>query len=269
MKKFLFWFVLILTFIIFTFPVLNTMLIAFKTDADIFSVPPKIIFNPTLSHFEEVLTKGGYSFDKYFINSFAISTISTFILLGLTFFSTYAVARYRVGGGNLPGLMLSLRFLPPILLCIPFYMLFTVIGLLDTVLGIAITHSLINLPIAFLVMLSFVEEIPRSIEEAAILDGCSTGHLLRSIVFPLLKPGLIAVGFISFIFSWNEYLMALVLSSTGAVPITVGAGLFVQSFQVQYGEIAAVVILALIPPLLLAILFRKQIVKGLTMGAIR
>lgn len=271
MKKsaFLFWSAIILILTIFLFPLLNVVLLAFKSDLDIMSLPPKLIFSPTLDHFSNVLVTGGYSFDKYFINSFYIAILSTFLVLVLTFFSAYSVARYRVGSKKLPGGILSLRFFPPILFCVPFYMIFSFIGLRDTIVGIAIAHTLINLPIAFLIMLSFIEEIPRSVEEAAIIDGCSTGGLLRNIVLPLLRPGLIAVGFISFIFSWNEYLLALVLCSTEATTVTVGAGLFVQSFGVKYGEIAAVTVLALIPPLLIAILFRKSILKGLTMGTLR
>jgi multiple sugar transport system permease protein len=244
-------------------------MLAFKSDIDIVSLPPKFIFRPVLDHFLKAFATGGYQFDKYFVNSILISSLSTLLSLGICVFSAYAVSRYNVGGQGFTIQVIALRFFPPILFTIPFYIMFAMLGLRDTILGIAIAHTLMNLPIIFPILVSLIDEIPREIEEAAIIDGCRTLDLMRYIVIPLLTPGIIAVSFINFVFSWNEYLMALILSSVRATPITVGAGLFIRSFGVQYGELAAVTTAAILPPIIIVILFRNHIIKGLTMGAIR
>jgi len=260
---------LVIVLLIFLFPLINTIMLAFKSDIDIVSLPPKFIFRPVLDHFLKAFATGGYQFDKYFVNSILISSLSTLLSLGICVFSAYAVSRYNVGGQGFTIQVIALRFFPPILFTIPFYIMFTMLGLRDTILGIAIAHTLMNLPIIFPILVSLIDEIPREIEEAAIIDGCRTLDLMRYIVVPLLTPGIIAVSFINFVFSWNEYLMALILSSVRATPITVGAGLFIRSFGVQYGELAAVTTAAILPPIIIVILFRNHIIKGLTMGAVR
>jgi len=263
------WIILVVGVLVFLFPLVNTILLAFKSDVDIASVPPKFIFKPVLDHFQKAFVTGGYQFDRYFVNSFLIASLSTLIMLGVSIFTAYAVSRYNVGGQGFMLQIIALRFFPPILFTIPFYILFSAMGLRDTIVGIAIAHTLINLPIVFPILVSFIDEIPRELEEAAIIDGCGTLGVLRHVVLPLLLPGIVAVSFINFIFSWNEYLMALILSSVNATPITVGAGLFIRSFGVQYGELAAVTTAAILPPIIIVILFRDYIIRGLTMGTIK
>jgi len=267
-KDVIFWVIVLFSLLVFLFPLLNVISIAFKRDIDIVSMPPRIIFRPVLDHFRIAFATGGYHFDRYFINSILISTLSTLLTLGITILPAYSVSRYNVGGKSFLNFIISLRFFPPILFTIPFYILFSRMNLTDTILGIAITHTLMNVPIVFPIMVSFIDEVPKSIEEAAFIDGCSTWSLLGRILLPLISPGLVSIAFINFIFSWNEYLMALILSSGKATPITVGAGLFIRSFGVKYGELAAVTTVALIPPLAIAVILRRHIIRGLTMGIV-
>jgi multiple sugar transport system permease protein len=260
----LYWLALVIVTFVFLFPLINTIMLAFKSDIDIVSLPPKLIFKPVLDHFIKAFATGGYHFDKYFMNSIFIASLSTLINLGVSITSAYAVSRYRMEKIMLQ--IISLRFFPPILFTIPFYIMFSVLGLRDTIPGIAIAHVLLNLPITFPILVGMIDEIPREVEEAAMIDGCGTLEVLKHITIPLLTPAVIAVSFINFVFSWNEYLIALILSSVNATPITVGAGLFIRSFGVQYGELAAVTTAAILLPIIIVISFKDYIIKGLTMG---
>jgi len=269
-KSLAFWLVLISLLLAFLFPLINTIMLAFKSDKDIVSMPPKIIFNPVLDHFQKAFFTGGYYFDKYFINSFIVASISTLIMLGVSVLPAYAVSRWSISGQGVTLQVISMRFFPPIMFTIPFYILFTAMGLRDTLIGIAVAHTLINLPLIFPMLVSFIDEIPKAVEEAALIDGCGSLGVLRHVTLPLLVPALLSASFINFIFSWNEYLMSLILSSLNAVTITVGAGLFIQSFRVLYGELAAVATAAILPPIVIFLLFREHIIKGFIMsGALR
>jgi multiple sugar transport system permease protein len=147
--------------------------------------------------------------------------------------------------------------------------LFTNLSIVDSVRGLILANTFVNLTLALLIFSSTIKDLPYEIEEAAHVDGAGVFRTLTSIVFPLMGPGLAAVGVLTFIFSWSDYLFAVVLSSSNATPVTVGAANFVTSYGVRWGDISAAVTLSVLPPLIFATLAQKYLVKGLSSGAIK
>ena len=159
--------------------------------------------------------------------------------------------------------------LPPVVFLIPMGMLFMSYHLLDTKFGLIIVYLTFNIPFATWTLKSFIEEIPREIEESALIDGAGRLGVITKVTFPLCAPGLVAVSLICFIFSWNEFLYALVLTSLRAVTMTVGTARFLTGYAIWWGDISAAATVAMIPVIILGFLSQKYLVRGLTLGAIK
>ena len=175
----------------------------------------------------------------------------------MSFPASYAIVRLGFGGPWLLRLALALRITPAIFFVIPFYKLFTAYNLIDTPLALILANSFINMTLALLVFAGAIREMPLEIEEAAAVDGASIWMTLRRIILPLMGPGLAAVGVLTFLFSWSDYLFAVVLTSSEATPVTVGAANFVTSYGVRWGDISAAVCLSILPPLVFATAAQK------------
>lgn len=201
-------------------------------------------------------------------NSLIIAGVTTAVSIALGFPAAYGFSRFRVGGTTLPFWVLSLRFLPGIVPCVAFYVLFRALGLLDTHLGIIIAHLLITLPFSIWLFKVFLDAVPRDLEEAALVDGCTYYQIVSRIVLPIASPSIAVVALFSFTWSWNEFMMALILTKSQAYTLPVmiagfrGAGMI-------WGGVSAGALLALIPAVILAIFFQKYLVAGLTMGAVK
>ena len=261
------WIVLAVIIIVIDSPLLNAVLTSIKTSGDINSFPPKWIFGPTLIHYHH-LFDGQYPFLSYFMNSIIISVGASILVVLVTFPGAYAMVRLGAGK-RLLGSIVSLRLLPPIIFAIPFYVLFQNIGLLDTKIGLILINALFNLPLSILLFISFIQELPYELEEAGYVDGCTTYGLLWRIVFPLIAPGAASVMILTFVFTWNEFLFALILTAQNAIPITVGATMFITSWGIKWGDISAAIVLSVLPPLLFTIVLQKYLVKSMAMGGLK
>lgn len=201
-------------------------------------------------------------------NSLIIAGSTTAISIALGFPAAYGFSRFRIGGTTLPFWVLSLRFLPGIVPCVAFYILFRSLGLLDTHLAVIIAHLLVTLPFSIWMFKVFLDTMPRDLEEAALVDGCTRAQVITRIVLPLSLPSIAVVALFSFTWSWNEFMMALILTKSQAYTLPVmiagfrGAGMI-------WGGVSAGALLSLIPAVILAIFFQKYLVTGLTMGAIK
>jgi len=267
-KKIIFIGVVAIIFIIILFPPIVLFLTSFKTEVDALSYPPKWIFTPTIKNFAEIFH--GSPIIKYMINSIIVASLNTVVSLVFGSMAAYSLARFRFkGSDNITFWMLSIRMMPPVVAVIPLYIIMRNLRLLDTPWCLVIAYLTINLPFVVWMMKGFFEEIPREIEESALVDGCSTFEVFRIIALPLAAPGLAVTGIFTFIFSWNEFLIALILTGTKSVTLPVGLIGYMKETGIDWGYMTAGGILALIPVIIFALFAQKNLVKGLTMGAIK
>lgn len=250
-------------------PLLNAVLVSFKPDGEIAANPISLPNSPTLNHYANVLYASGYDFPRFFLNSAMIAVGTVFVVLLVSIPATYAIVRLGFGGRWIISSASGLRLLPAIFFVVPFFILFSTLGLTDTIPGLIAANTFLNLPLAIILLSSSLSDIPKEMEEAASVDGASIYRTLGSIVLPLLAPTMVAVAVLVFIFSWNDYLFALVLSTTNATPVTLGAANFITSTGIRWGDISAASVLSTLPPLLFAIFAQRYLVSGLSSGAVK
>jgi len=267
-KKIIFLLIVAVIFGVILFPPVVLFLTSIKTELDALSFPPKWIFKPTLENYTEIFEFSPFA--RYLLNSFIVASLNTGVVLVLGSFAAYSLARFRFkGADDIAFWILSVRMMPPVAAIIPIYIIMRNLRLLDTPWSLVITYLTFNLPFAVWMMRSFFREIPREIEESALVDGCSIFRSFRSIALPLVAPGLAATGILTFIFSWNEFLFALILTGSKAVTLPVGITGYMKETGINWGYMTAGGALALVPVILFTILAQKHLVKGLTMGALK
>ena len=267
-KKIIFLLIAAVIFGVILFPPVVLFLTSIKTELDALSFPPKWIFKPTLENYTEIFEFSPFA--RYLLNSFIVASLNTGVVLVLGSFAAYSLARFRFkGADDIAFWILSVRMMPPVAAIIPIYIIMRNLRLLDTPWSLVITYLTFNLPFAVWMMRSFFREIPREIEESALVDGCSIFRSFRNIALPLVAPGLAATGILTFIFSWNEFLFALILTGSKAVTLPVGITGYMKETGINWGYMTAGGALALVPVIVFTILAQKHLVKGLTMGALK
>lgn len=246
-------------------PILWMVLSAFKTSADVTAYPPRLLFTPTLESFKALFA--GTPFGEYTRNSFIIAGGSTLLGLLLAVPGAFMASWYRT---NWPATFtLMARMAPGTLFLLPWYIMFTELRMVGDFSTLILTHTVITMPVALLIMVSFFDDIPKEVAESALIDGCSIRQVLTHIALPLSRPGVIVSGILCFIFSWNYFLFALVLSGFDTKPLTVAAFNFVGEGVTNYGALMAASTLIALPPLILAFVAQRWLVSGLTMGAVK
>jgi multiple sugar transport system permease protein len=263
------WVVFVVVAFILNLPILSTIMTSFKTTADINTSPPVLIFTPTLENYEEVLFTGNTDLPLYVFNSIMIAGGGTLLAMMLTFPAAYAVVRTGVGRRLLLPLVTNIRALPLIIYAIPIYLMFQFLGLLDTRTGLALIACIINIPVALVLFVGFIQEIPEEMDAAGKIDGAGKWRILWHIILPLSRPILFAVLILSFVYSWNEFLFGLILTTKNAVPVTVGATFFVTSYGVKWGATAAAMTIGIVPPLVLGLFAYPYIGKSMMAGALK
>ena len=242
---------------------------ALKPDGELVRLPPLLPSHVTLQHFSTVLASP--SFLRIALNSALTAglTVTVAFLLGVP--ASYALAKLRLRGRDaVLATLLCLSMFPAVANVGPLYMVFIRLGIRDNLLGIVLAHAVYALPFAVWTMTNFFREIPDDLYRAARIDGCSHLGILRHVVLPLAAPGLVSVGLLVFIFSWNEFLYALTLTaSERSRTLPVAIALFPGVHEIPWGEIAAAGILATVPTVLLVVMFQRRIVSGLTAGAVK
>ena len=274
-KKVITYVAIVLFALFFLFPLIWMVAESTKPEIEEFSLGfiPWLQYHPTGKHWHSELISQGSENIHALMNSTIIGLSTAVIATILGLLAGYALARYefRKPMKNVDILMwfLSLRFLPPIALAIPFYFLLLDVHLLDTQLAVILVHSASFLPYSVLVLRDAFRSLPRDMEEAAMVDGCSESSVLWRIALPLVAPALAAVFILIFSFSWNEFLLAFVLTSRYAVPMTVRLAGTVTTVGVLFYILSTRQLIAVIPPIALGLLVQRYIVSGLTMGAVK
>jgi multiple sugar transport system permease protein len=260
------------------FPFFWIFLTSLKSPGDIIAVPPTFLFTPSTDNYAALVMgeqRGQYAstrpdFPRFFLNSVIISVGAVALSVAAGIPAAYALARFQFPFKNaLAFIFMSFRFVPFLAFVIPLYLLYQQIGLYNTHGGLIFAYQLITLPFTIWMLRSFFQEIPKEIQEAATIDGCSWFGVLTRVILPLSMPGISVTVILGFIFCWNAFNYPLMLAGRQTFPVTVGAIQFISYEQVLWGQMAAATVVAALPQLLLSLLVQKYIVRGLTMGAVR
>ena len=247
-----------------------TLVTSLKTERELYRFPVTYLPQaPTLINYVHVFS--GNPFGRFLLNSCIVALTSTVVCVFLAVLASYAFARLRFPGHHVLFLaILIVAMIPLITVIVPLYVLVRGLGLLNTYAGLIGPYITWSLPVAIFILTAFFREIPRDLEEAAAIDGCSRVGALFRIIAPLAAPGLATAGIIVFVNTWNEFLVALTLtSSTEMRTITVGIALFRGEFTFPWGVISAAVLLATVPVVVLILLGQRLVVRGLTAGAVK
>jgi len=248
-------------------PYVWIFLASFKKKSDLISPIPRWFFEPTGINYADILYKG---FDTYLLNSIIIGASSTALTVVVGTLAAYGFSRFKIPAGNhLFFYILATRLGPPVAYALPMYLIFNQLGLINSYAGVILAHATFNLVLVVWMMRSFFDDVPREIEEAAYLDGCGHFRVLWRITLPMTLPGLVAVSIFVLIFSWNELLFALILTGGETRPLTVVIPSLVLHTGTQWGQVAAASIVQSIPVLVFIFFIQKQLVQGLTFGAVK
>ena len=204
-------------------------------------------------------------------NSTLIAVFSTILVLLIAVPTTYAIVRFKIGGDLLPSMILGGYVMPPIIVTIPIFMMIKTLGLTNTLAGMILVHAIINTPIAVWLLDSFVRIIPKELEEAAWIDGYSRYETLIKVVLPLIRPGLISTGIITLILSWNEFLLALLLTTNprDSQTFPVGISSYIGQHGLKFGEMSAATLSGIVPIYIIVFIFQRYVVAGLTRGGLK
>jgi multiple sugar transport system permease protein len=264
--------VLILIGLVGIAPFVFLLVLSFKSQLEILDVPPSLHF-----HWKTITANYGFVIHEeqyltFVRNSVIVTGASTLIALVLGVPAGYAFARLRFRGrDHWASTILSFRFMPPIAVAIPIYLLTRTLGVANGYLGLILPYVALSLPLVIWIMIGFFDEIPPEIDDAALVDGCSRTSALFYVLLPLVRPGMIVAAIFGVIFVWNEFLVGLyIINSTSRETIPIAAsGLLTVESPIAWNNAAAVGILTVIPVLLFTLVAQKYIVRGITAGAVR
>jgi multiple sugar transport system permease protein len=253
--------------ILFLFPIYWLFMISFKTPEEIYSFPPKWF-------------PGGFSLDTYAVlfkdgdavtvwNSLVVAGVSTAIAMILGTLCAYSLARYRTGGEHLANWIISQRMIPPIAVAFPIFLLFVWLHLVDTYTGMIILYTAFNLPYVIWMMRGYIMDIPRALEESALVDGCTRWQVLWKVVLPMTRAGLFATAIFTFVFAWNDFLFALVLTRTEVTTYTVQVTHYFGGQSNFWAKISAMSMLGTVPIFIAVAFMQRYLVRGISLGAVK
>src|SRR5215467_6411868 len=252
------------------FPLVWVFSTSFKPNQEAIDFPPRFLpRNATFSNYVFVLTDPGLV--RSLINSFVVSLGSTALSVVVSALGGYAFARFEFRGKNLiMSIILGLFMIPVVINIVPLYTMLSNVGMLNSPISLILTFQILIIPLNILLLKNYFETIPRELEEAALIDGCSRLGVLKRVIIPLSMPGFAIAAVLSFRFSWNEFVLPIVLTNRpDSVVFQVALYQFISINRIEWGYLTAGITIAIIPVLVLMLSFQKQMIKGLTVGAIR
>jgi multiple sugar transport system permease protein len=257
----------ILLTLFFVFPVYWLFIISFKTPDEIFAFPP--VWYPKSIQFANyrVLFKDGDAETVW--NSLVLAGVSTVIAMVLGTICAYSLVRFKTGGENLAVWIISQRMMPPIAIVFPIFLLYVFFGWVDSFHGLIILYTAFSLPYVIWMMRGYIEDLPLELEESALVDGCTRWEVLWKVVFPMVRSGLFATAVFTFVFAWNDFLFALVLTRTEVVTYTVQVTHYFGGQSNFWAKIAAMSVLGTIPVFFAVATLQRYLVRGISMGAVK
>ena len=263
------WTALAAALILYGFPFLYLILTSFKTPSETIAVPPTLLPTTwTLENYAGALGRPGVL--ASFVNSLQTAVVSTLLSLVLAVPAAYAVTRFKTPAGSVFVLAsLVTRMVPPVAVGLPLASMLGSVGLADTPVGLAIAHTTVSLPLSIWLMCSFLDAVPRDLEEAALVDGCSRLGALWKVVIPVVSGGVSVTAIFAFLASWNEFLFALLLTAVRSQTTPVVIANFQTQFGLDWGPMTALAAVYSIPVVLLTLFLQRRIVAGMTLGAVK
>ena len=257
----------LLLVVIFCFPIYWLFSISFKTPEEIFAFPPA--WYPQSIQFANyrVLFKDGDATTVW--NSLVLAGVSTFFAMILGTIAAYSLVRFKTGGENLAVWIISQRMMPPVAIVFPIFLFYVYLGWVDSYHGLIILYTAFSLPYVIWMMRGYIEDIPLELEESALVDGCTRSQVLWKVVFPMARSGLFATAVFTFVFAWNDFLFALVLTRTEVVTYTVQVTHYFGGQSNFWAKIAAMSVLGTIPVFIAVATMQRYLVRGISMGAVK
>ena len=257
----------ILVTVVFLFPIYWLFMISFKTPAEIFASPPTWIAESIQFDNYRVLFKDGDAVTV--LNSLIVAGASTVIAMLLGTVAAYSLARFRTGGDNLAIWIISQRMIPPIAIVFPVFLLYVWFGWVDTYLGLILLYTAFNLPYVIWMMRGYIEDIPIELEEAALVDGYTRYQVLWKVVLPMARAGLFATAVFTFVFAWNDFIFALVLTRNEVTTFPVQVTHYFGGQSNFWAKIAAMSVLGTVPIFIAVAMLQRYLVRGISLGAVK
>jgi multiple sugar transport system permease protein len=255
--------------LVWIFPLIWAVVVSLKSETEVLAYPPRLLFEPTLKNYEDAIF-GGFSIMPSLLTSLIVSTATTVLTIVLAVPAAYAFARLRLTGKRALGFYtLATQMVPPVGLVIPYFLILNRFGWLDTYHGMVIVYLTFSLPFAIWLMVSYMEDIPREMEEAAFLDKANRFQTLWHVILPQVRGGIAVTVIFVFLNAWNEFLFAVQLGGNTVRPVTVAMYNFVSVEQTLWAKLSAAALVAMVPMIVIGIAAQRQIVKGLTVGAVK
>lgn len=253
--------------LIFLLPVYWLFMISFKTPDEIFHVPP--LWVPGQLQFNNywVLFKDGDV--VAILNSLIVAGISSVIAMVLGTFCAYSLARFNTGGENLAMWIISQRMIPPIAVVFPIFLIYVWFGMVDTYAGLILLYTAFNLPYVIWMMRGYIADIPLELEESALVDGCTRWQMLWKVVFPMARSGLMATAVFTFVFAWNDFIFALILTRTEVITFPVQLTHYMGGQSNFWAKIAAMSVLGTLPIFIAVTVMQRYLVRGISLGAVK
>lgn len=257
----------LLATLLFVFPVYWLAMISIKTPDEIYAYPP--VWVPTEVHFSSYVTlfRDGDAWSVY--NSLVTAGVSTLLAMIIGTAAAYSIVRFRTGGDHLAIWIISQRMIPPICVAFPIFLLFVAWQWVDTYLGLILLYTAFNVPYVTWMMRGYIQEIPLELEQSALVDGLSRWAVLRRVVLPMARAGLFATAVFTFIFAWNDFLFALILTKSEVVTYTVKVTGYFGSQSTFWSKIGAMSMLGVLPMMIVVGTMQRFIVRGMSMGAVK
>jgi len=253
--------------LLFLFPIYWLFMISFKTADEIFAYPPR--WWPGQIGFDTyaVLFKDGDAVTVW--NSFVVAGASTVLAMVLGTMCAYSLARFRTGGEHLSNWIISQRMVPPIAVVFPIFLLYVFFGWVDTYFGLILLYTAFNLPYVIWMMRGYILDIPISLEEAAMVDGCTRWQVFLKVVLPMSRAGFFATAILTFVFAWNEFLFALVFTRTEVTTYTVQVTHYFGGQSNFWAKISAMSVLGTVPIFVIVAFMQRYLVRGISLGAVK
>ena len=257
----------VVALIVFLFPIYWLFAMSLKTAEEIFAFPP--VWWPSSIRLENYLVLFRDGDAKTIGNSLVIATVSTVLAMFFGTLCAYSIARFRTGGDNFAMWVLSNRMLPPIVIVFPIFLLYVKLGWVDTYIGLIVLYTAFNLPYVIWMMRGYIQDIPLELEESALVDGCTRWGVFRKVVLPMARSGIFATAVFTFVFAWNEFLFALVLTRSEVTTFPVQVTHYLGGQSNFYSKIAAMSVLGTLPIFVAVAMLQRFLVRGISLGAVK
>ncbi|MCG8358577.1 MAG: carbohydrate ABC transporter permease [Kiloniellales bacterium] len=255
--------------LVWVFPLIWAVVVSLKSETEVLAYPPRVFFEPSWENYADALF-GGFSILPSLGTSLIVSSATTLLTIVIAVPAAYAFARLRLRGKKTLGFYtLATQMVPPVGLVIPYFLILNKVGWLDSYQGMITVYLTFSLPFAIWLMVSYMEDIPREMEEAAFLDKANRFQTLWHVILPQVRGGIAVTVIFVFLNAWNEFLFAVQLGGNTVRPVTVAMYNFVSVEQTLWARLSAAALIAMLPMIIIGIAAQRQIVKGLTVGAVK